>query len=301
MRATLDDARIAGGLNMCQPANHRVAVTRAPAAALACAVAGLLASAGALAEGAPNVLNDPFQITLGTFALNNDTEVRLDGDTSQGTPIDWERTIGDDDATRFRVDGYWRFADRHKLRFLWFNFSRDGSREADREIDWGGETIPVGTRVEGETGFDVYAVSYEYAFLRRETWELAANIGVHYADLSWRLAAQVDVPNDDNDRSVDREASLGAPLPVIGLHGTWQLPYQISIDASALFFSLSIDEYDGSLQNYRIGVTWQPRKWLGVGVGYDQFSVDADVDKGSFKGSLDWTYKGPMIYYSVVF
>ena len=301
MRATLDDARTAGGLNMCHPAIHRVAVTRAPAAASACAIAGLLASAGAWAEGAPNVLNDPFQITLGTFVLNNDTEVRLDGDTSQGTPIDWERTFGDDDETRVRVDGYWRFADRHKLRFLWFNFSRDGSREVDREIDWGGETIPVGTRVEGETGFDVYAVSYEYAFLRRETWELAANIGVHYADLSWRLAAQVDVPNDDNDRAVDREASLGAPLPVIGLHGTWQLPYQISIDASALFFSLSIDEYDGSLQNYRIGVTWQPRKWLGVGVGYDQFSVDADVDKGSFKGSLDWTYKGPMIYYSVVF
>ncbi len=301
MRTTLDDARTAGGLNMCHSALHRAHVPRVPTAALACAIAALLASPGALAQAAPNLLTDPFQVTLGTFILNNDTEVRLDGDTGQGTPIDWERTFGDDDATRFRVDGYWRFADRHKLRFLWFSFSRNASRDSDREIDWGGETIPVGTHLEGETGFDVYAVSYEYAFLRRETWELAANIGVHYADLSWRLAAQVDVPNDENDRAVDREASLGAPLPVIGLHGTWQLPYQISIDASALFFSLSIDEYDGSLQNYRIGVTWQPRKWIGVGLGYDYFAVDADVDKGSFKGALDWTYKGPMIYYSAVF
>jgi hypothetical protein len=64
---------------------------------------------------------------------------------------------------------------------------------------------------------------------------------------------------------------------------------------------LSIDEYDGNLQDYRVLAMWQPNKWLGLGVGYNQFTVDVDVEKDSFNGSLDWEYSGPMAYYSVVF
>jgi len=286
---------------MCHPAPHRSTAIRVPAAALACAVAGLLASPGALAQAAPNVLTDPFQVTLGTFILNSDTEVRLDGDTTQGTTVDWERTFGDDDANRFRLDGHWRFAKRHKLRFLAFSYSRDDSRVIDREIDWGGETIPVNARLDGEFSLDVIQLAYEYAFLRRENYELSASFGLHYTDMALRLSAEVDAGGDQLERTVDEDAQLAAPLPVLGLHGTWKLPYQLSVDLSAQYFAVSIDEYDGKLTDFRVGVTWQPRKWVGVGLGYDRFTVDVDVDKDRFKGSLDWTYSGPMIYYSVVF
>ena len=40
---------------------------------------------------------------------------------------------------------------------------------------------------------------------------------------------------------------------------------------------------------------------VGVGVGYERFTVDVDVDKDSFNGSLDWTYDGPMIFYNASF
>ena len=70
---------------------------------------------------------------------------------------------------------------------------------------------------------------------------------------------------------------------------------------TAQYFALSIDDIDGSLQDYRGLVTWQPRKWLGVGLGYNRFTLDVDVDKDDFNGSLDWTYSGPMIFYSASF
>jgi hypothetical protein len=38
-----------------------------------------------------------------------------------------------------------------------------------------------------------------------------------------------------------------------------------------------------------------------VGLGYNQFSVDVDVDGDKFNGSLDWKYRGPMLSYSAVF
>ena len=281
---------------MYQPSSHVGART-----ASAFAAALLLGSPAALADDAADVLNDPFHLELSTFIMNSDIDVRLDGEFDQGTEVDWDRTFGDEDSTRFRFDGYWRFADRHKLRFLWFNYARSDKETSEQRIDWGGEVIPVDTEVKAESSFDVYELAYEYAFVRGDDFEVAANIGLHYTDISLTLAAKASTSGGSLDEDVKEEATLAAPLPVIGLRGTWALPYNFSIDASAQYFAVSIDEYDGSLQDYRIGVTWQPRKWLGVGLGYDRFSVDVDVEKDSFTGALDWTYSGPMLYYSATF
>jgi hypothetical protein len=270
-------------------------------AAWAC-VAVLLASAPvAVADGVPDVLNDSWQFALGSFSFNSDTDVQLNGDTQVGTNVNWENTFGDDDLTRVRLDGHWRFAERHKVRFMWFNSSRSESATLERDVEWGGVTFPVDTRIKGEFNFDIYELVYEYSFLRRETYELNASIGLHYTDVSWTLAARASSSGGTLENDIKEEASVGAPLPVIGLRGLWQLPYDLWVDAQAQFFALSIDEYDGNLQDYKVMLTWQPRKWLGFGIGYNQFSVDVDVDADNFDGSLDWTYKGPMLSYSAVF
>lgn len=273
-------------------------------AAIAAIVPVLLPGATAMAaDEPPNILTDPFQLSLGTFVLNSDTEVRFDGDTSIGTPVDWENTFGGGDQTRFRIDGHWRFGDsgRHKARFMWFNASRDGSSTLDEEIEFGGEVFPVNVKVKSEFSFDIYELSYEYALLKREDYEVAASIGVHYTSLSAALSAKAATSNGTLAGDIEREGNVDAPLPVIGLRGLWALPHDFFVDAGAQFFALSIDEYDGNLQDYRVMVTWQPKKWLGIGLGYNRFSVDVDVDGDKFNGSLDWTYSGPLLSYSAVF
>ncbi len=67
------------------------------------------------------------------------------------------------------------------------------------------------------------------------------------------------------------------------------------------YFALAIDEYDGNVQDYRLMLTWQPKSWLGLGVGYNMFKVDLDVEKDKFNGSLAWKYDGPMVFYSASF
>lgn len=267
---------------------------------LVAAALGVLAPA-ARADEAPNLLEDRLYLALGSYVVDSDTEVRLDGRTGQGTTIDWERTFGGGDVTRFRVDGQWRFADRHKARFMWFSSSRDASRTLEEDIDWGDETFPVNARVNGEFGFDVYELAYEYAFLRRENYEVSASIGLHYTSLELTLSARAAESGGTLNADISEKGSVGAPLPVIGLRGQWALPYDLWIDLGAQYFALSIDEYDGSLSDVRAMIVWQPRTWLGLGLGYNRFDVDVDVDKSRFEGSLDWTYQGPMLFYSASF
>src|SRR5262245_45383523 len=78
-------------------------------------------------DEAPNLLTEPFYVGLGSFILNSDTKIRLDGEGQRGTNLNWEDTFGIGDDTRFRIDAYWRFGDRHKVRALWFNSSRSNS------------------------------------------------------------------------------------------------------------------------------------------------------------------------------
>lgn len=254
-----------------------------------------------MADEAPNVLEDPWYLALGSYIVDTDTEVTLNGDTQDGTDIDWENTFGSGDVTRFRVDGQWRFAERHKARFMWFSSSRSKSTTLDEDINWGDETFPVSAKVDAEFNFDIYELAYEYSFLRRDTYELNGTFGLHYTELSLSLAAKASASGGTLQGDIKEEGSVGAPLPVIGIRGLWQLPHHFWIDAQAQFFAISIDEYDGNLQDYKIMVNWQPKKWLGFGLGYNQFSVDVDVDSDKFNGSLDWTYSGPMLSYSAVF
>jgi len=265
----------------------------------ACLAVCLLASPSVMADEAPNLLTDSFQASLGTFVITSEPTVQLNGETLNGSRVDFDKVLGGGDAQRFRFDGFWRFADRHKFKLIAFAMNRDSEKTIDEEIIWDDEVFPVNANVKAEFNFSVIEGAYEYAFWKTDTYEIDGSIGLHWTSLESSLKAKSTSTGESID--VGNDASVDLPLPVLGLRGMWKLPHNFYIDATAQFFALSIDEYDGNLQDYRVMAMWQPNKWLGLGLGYNQFTVDVDVEKDSFNGSLDWEYSGPMAYYSVVF
>jgi len=281
-----------GGSKMCR--EIRKSAPWASAAAL------LLAAPAVMAEGEPSLLNDRFELALGTFGINSQPTIELNG-SAGSAKVDFDREIGGGDSFRGRVDAQWRFAERHKLQFSAFGASQDRERRISEEIDWGDTSFPVDALVKFDSSFYVIAGVYDYSFVRRDTWELGANVGLHWTHLEGSLKAKAENSGGSLSGDVSESASLDAPLPVIGLRGLWSLTHDLWFEATAQYFALSIGDYDGNLQDYRASVTWQPRRWLGIGVGYERFTVDVDVDKDDFNGSLDWTYDGPMIFYNASF
>lgn len=281
---------------------HADSNLRAPGRAMlmACTAALLLGSPAVRAADAPNLLEDRFQLSLGTFGVNNEPRVDLKGETGGGGTVDVGRSVSGNEVNP-RLDGQWRFADRHKVRMSAFSYSRSKTRVLDEEIEWGDETFPVNAELEVDNGWTVIAAAYEYSFVRREKYEIGASIGLHYFDFDVELRAEGDASGEPFERVLEESASIGLPAPVVGLRGLWSLSHNLWIDAAVEYFALSLDDYSGSLQDYRLFITWQPKTWLGVGVGYNRFKVDVDVDKDDFNGNLDWVYDGPMIFYSASF
>jgi hypothetical protein len=255
----------------------------------------------ASAEG-PDLLKNPFSLSLGTYILNTDTTLRLDAtEIDTGTDLDWEQAFGKGDVTRFRFEGAWRFAERHKVRGMWFDFSRNRTRTTDREIEWGDEVFPVSTEITGRNRFSIAELAYEYSFLQREGLELAGTAGVHYTQFKTSLSATVTGGGGSGTREASDTAKLDAPLPVLGVRGVWRISGDFWLDAAVQYFSLKYDVYDGSIIDTRIAFLWQPQKWVGIGLGYNRFDLDLKLDDNDFQGELEWVYDGPLIFYNVSF
>jgi hypothetical protein len=270
-------------------------------AAWTCLAVALVVGPAARADEAPNLLTDPFRVALGTYIVASEPTVQLNGETTRGDRVDFDTVLGGGDETRLRIDADWRFGDsqRHKLRALAFTVNRERTETIDEEIEWGGDTYPVNAEVKAQFRFSIIELAYEYAFLRTDTYEVGGSVGLHYAGIEASLRAERD--SGGQALEISNEASVDVPLPVFGLRGLWKLPQNFYVDAQGQFFALSIDEYDGSVQDYRLMLTWQPKPWVGIGIGYNSFKVDLDVEKDRFDGSLDWRYDGPMIFYSASF
>ena len=178
-----------------------------------------------------NPLAAKFIVDAGYFFMSTDMRVRVDGETtdSVGSDVDYDDTFGIGDFDRFRAEASWRIAPRHLLRAMYFQNNRSASRSVERDISFGDETFPLGATVNARSELTVAQLSYEYAFLRRDNYELAGGIGVHYVDMGLGLDATLVAQGGTASRSLDENAATQAPLPVLGLRGLWQLPHNFYI------------------------------------------------------------------------
>jgi hypothetical protein len=243
-------------------------------------------------------------LDVGGFFLSTDTRVRVDGATTGrvGTDLDYDDTFGLGDFDRFRVEALWRIARRHSIRAMYFENNRSATRNIARDIHFGDETFPLGASVIARSELAVAQLSYDYAFVRRERYELAGSIGVHMLDVSLSLNATLSGPGGAVAEVVSENATTTAPLPVVGLRAVWRLPHDLYLTAQLQYFQIDFDPYYGSLTDLKAALVWQVTDHFGIGVGYNDFGFRFDIeDEGHFNGRLRWNYGGAIAFVSFMF
>jgi hypothetical protein len=73
------------------------------------------------------------------------------------------------------------------------------------------------------------------------------------------------------------------------------------LDAYAQFFKAKLQGIDGTITDARIAATWMFHRNMGVGLGFNYFGTDVDVDKSSFDGSLKVGYSGLQLFITGTF
>jgi hypothetical protein len=246
---------------------------------------------------------DAFTLNIGAMFASFGTSATLHSTYyGRGTTLDFQRDLGVDDAqTLLRLDGTWRFTPRQQLYFSYINMDQSGSKDLSRTIQWGDNIYYTGATVKGDINTWQTNLYYRFSFVQGDKGEFGGSIGVSYFDMSASLEGWGQVAGTMHSYYAKREGSIGAPVPVIGLFGTWQFHPQWSLSADINYLKLNIDNIDGEYTDARVNLDYFPWKNYGFGLGYLYNDINVESDKTSWNGGVDYSFDGFLAYFKFRF
>lgn len=232
---------------------------------------------------------DRFKLNLGAFIPYFNSNLRVDSKTlGQGDDLELEDRLGlDENITEFRVDGYYRFFERHRLQFGYYKLSRSATAQLIPPFQFGDIDFD-GLQVITDTDVKIYEASYMYSFLQNDNLELAGTLGAQTVD--------IDMSISGNGGLATESASVVGPLPVIGLDLVYKFTPDLHFTTRAQFFTLEFEEYDGTLIDFRASLEYMLFENFGLGVGYNIFNFNVEVDGSKLLGDVDYKFQGVNVF-----
>ncbi|TWI06029.1 hypothetical protein IP90_00291 [Luteimonas cucumeris] len=250
-----------------------------------------LGLAGALAALPAQADDDRFVFRIG--AMHADAQGTLSAGTQfAGQPYRFEQDFDFGGAELVpRGEGLFKFGDRHRLLFNYFNYDKDRRETLDQAISFDDITIPAGSFAKAEAQFELAGAVYDYAVVETPTTSLGLQIGVQYAKLEARLHAEAG-PYRYQDRAGDDSYA-----PVVGLRWTaspndrWRFVVQgqyLNADWG------NFGDYEGDISRANAIAEYRFTERFGVHLGYDWFRIDANRSGRDGMLGLDQRFKGPI-------
>lgn len=129
------------------------------------------------------------------------------------------------------------------MDFTYYEMKRDGSKFLGVDISGIG---PKGSQVETDLDMTVVRGSYAWSFFKNENFDLAISGELHVLGLDFKMEAV--------DLGEFQETDFTAPLPVLGLRGSFALTPQWFIRQSFDNFYIKYGDYEGQLVDFNVAV-----------------------------------------------
>jgi len=243
------------------------------------------------------LLTDRYVVNMGFFVNSKAIVFNIDG-SLPSNPIDFGKTLGlSKQESTFALSFNWRFSKNKKWSFGFEYFSENNKRTAvlEDEIKWGNTIYPVGVQLDAGFGFQMYGLFVGRVISMGEKHELLGGLGIHTLDIGTFIQAKAYLGDSDFELDTDRKrANAIAPIPGLGLRYLYAPHIKWSLSARVDFFSISLDDYSGTLWNLAPSVSFQVFDNFGVGLGYKYFEANIDMNKNNWRGSTDLSYQGPL-------
>src|SRR3990172_2721023 len=251
-------------------------------AKLATCLAALSLATGAWADDSSDPENpfgrgthDIVSVSLGGFATHFNTTARVDSDrvAGSGTDIDLEDDTGlTRDRNDLRLDGYWRFARKHRLEFGVISISRDANRVINRTLEFGDTVFDVGGSITTEFNTDIYKLAYKYSFVRNPRIDAGISFGLSTYRIETSLSGNGTVyfPDGSASTALTQETKrVLAPIPALGGHADVKLGGNWYFNGSVEYLKVNVSGVEGTFTDARADFDWYPFEHFGFGGGYN--------------------------------
>jgi hypothetical protein len=169
----------------------------------------------------------------------------------------------------------------------YYGINRTEDHETEQDIIFHSDTIPAGTK--SKVFFNTQVVSMGYLLSLKQ--DPNAFLGAYFNLYVMRLKTGVysDIGN------IDTEVSFAAPLPNFGLVAMFRLNSWLHLEGNVGFFSLKMDDFDGTLFDFNMSLNFKPLHWLGLSVSYQEFDIRVGFPFESIYTTVDYNFRGPAV------
>lgn len=103
-----------------------------------------------------------------------------------------------------------------------------------------------------------------------------------------------------NGHSYSAERSVLAPVPLLGVHGTFNSGKHFLFRGTAEYFRLNVNDWDFRTIDARAGIEYYPIKNLGIGADYHFFdTIVRKVPSGKLDGEIDYKFNAFSLYLAI--
>ena len=127
---------------------------------------------------------------------------------------------------------------------------------------------------------------------------MAASLGVHFMRMGIGMRT--------GGLSLGESLTANVPMPVFGVHGEYALTRDLHLRGGVEFFYVDLEDIDGfdfagHLLDTRLGLEDDLLQHVGVGVGFNDFRLNMELDQGRVVGRANYEYQGLLLYLRTYF
>jgi len=251
-------------------------------------------------ETPPSEMKDKLMLRGGwAYVFGATANVQVGGPVlGVGTSVDFTNTLGGDSSTdAFRVDGLYRFNDRHAVGFSWYRVGLSGEKSLNQDILINDQTIGAGATTQTGLSFNTYRLLYNYSFYRNDKVELGLSPGLYVMKTNFNFAGQGSINGTAGSGTVVNE-QITLPLPSIGFIANYNITPKLQAQTRFDFFYLSIGQYTGSMFEFYAGLEYRLHQHFAIGAAYDRLTaaLNGSGDQGF---NVDFGYNLAYVYATI--
>jgi hypothetical protein len=224
-----------------------------------------------------------FALKFGTYLTTLNTKVRFDSETlGRGTEIDFEDLLKfNNSPTILRGDAELSVASWLGLDLGFYVINRKNTRVIDQEIQIGDTVFDINQTVNGKFNTTYLRTNLKFYIIRRPRVEFGPWLGANIAFLNFSLQAQ------ELGETISEEQDVWAPIPAIGLHGSYTLFRNFYVHGKAGYFYYGISD-NLKFDNWSLDIhlNYYFYKFLGVGATYEYNRAKINGELDDFSGEI---------------
>lgn len=223
-----------------------------------------------------------------------------------GANIDFTNTLGGNTSTdAFRLDGLYRFNDRHAIGLSWYRVGLSGEKSLNQQIQIKDQIVAAGATTQTSLSFNIWRLLYNYSFYHTDKVELGVSPGLYVMQTKFNFAGQGSISTNGGPlvpgtaTVINEQVTL--PLPSIGFIANYDITKKLQFQSRYDFFYLTIQHYTGSMFEVYLGLEYRLHQHFAMGAAYDRLmaGLKGSGDQGfnvNFSYNLAYVYASLYVF-----